>query len=81
MSGPAGGSAMSVLAVYKNRIYRVGDSLAKCELVEGPTVDFGDPDLTVAPTDSQLADAENLGEFFGATGDSLSVLIRTLTES
>lgn len=46
---------MSVLAIYKNRIYRVGDNLSKCELEEGPTVDFGDFELTIDPTDSQLA--------------------------
>ena len=55
MSGLEGGSAVSVLAIYKNRIYRVGDNLSKCELEEGPTVDFGDFELTIDPTDSQLA--------------------------
>ena len=72
---------MSVLATYKNRIYRVGDNLTMCELEEGPTVDFGDFELTIDPTDSQLADAANLGEFYGVTGDALTTLIRTLTKS
>ena len=48
--------------------------------MDGQTVDFGDLELTIDPTDSQLADAENLGEFYGVTGDALTALIRTLTE-
>jgi hypothetical protein len=51
-------------AIYKGGIYRVGDELAVCELLDRETgarvqlVDFGDPDLLVDPTDSQVDAAE-----------------------
>lgn len=70
---------MSMLAIYRNRIHRVGANLSTCELVDGPTVDFGDVDLTIDPTDRQLADADNLGEFYGVRNRALAALIRTLT--
>lgn len=56
---------MAVLAIYRNRLYEVADNLSACELVEGPTVNFGDAELVIDPTDAQMAEVENLGAFFG----------------
>ena len=45
-------------AIYKGKRYRVGDNLNECELEGGPTVDFGDPDLIVDPTDDEVDGVE-----------------------
>ena len=65
---------MGVLALYRNRLYEVADNLAECELVDGPTVSYGDAALVVEPTDAEVAEAENLGVFFGVDGPALERL-------
>jgi hypothetical protein len=53
-----------MLAIYKGGVYVVGDNLNECELLDRESgarvqlVDYGDPDLLVDPTDSQVEAAE-----------------------
>ncbi len=55
-------------AIYKNRIYNVVDSAADITLqgkdLRPFDVSFGDPELTIDPTDAELADATNLAEWY-----------------
>ena len=53
-------------AIYKGKRYRVGDNLNECELEGGPTVDFGDPDLIVDPTDEEVDGVEWANEALDA---------------
>lgn len=54
---------MPTYAIYRNRVYRLGDNLNQAVLLTTRTgrevrrVDFGDPNLIVDPTDKQIADA------------------------
>jgi hypothetical protein len=46
-------------AIYKGKLYMMGDELQQCEIIDPETgvvnsVDFGDPDLIVDPTDQQI---------------------------
>jgi hypothetical protein len=46
-------------AIYKGKLYMMGDELQQCEIIDPETgvvnsVDFGDPDLIVDPTDDQV---------------------------
>ena len=56
-------------ALYHNRIYEVVE--ADCDLllrgIDGValTVDYGDEELIVDPTDTEIADADNLADWYG----------------
>jgi hypothetical protein len=70
-----------VKALYKNRLCTVIDGGPNITLDDDGrqfTVDFSDGRLVVDPTDSQVADADNLGQWYGyddkATNDVRAML-------
>ena len=56
-------------ALYHNRIYEVveadDDLLLKGKDGVALTVDYGDEELIVDPTDTDIADADNLADWYG----------------
>lgn len=55
-------------ALYRNRLCNVVEASSDVTLAdEGRqfSVSFGDEGLVVDPTDTQVADADNLGEWYG----------------
>ena len=63
---PEGGLVVKVL--YNNRLCEVVETSSDVTLAEHGrqfTVSFGDEGLVFNPTDKQVADAENLGEWYG----------------
>ncbi len=69
-------------AIYKNRIYNVVDSAADLTL-EGQSikpfhVSFADPQLIVDPTDDEVAESENLAEWYGLDEEKARQLRRML---
>ena len=56
-------------ALYENRIYEVvdaaGDLLVRDRDGVVLTVDYGDEGLIVDPTDTQIANADNLADWYG----------------
>ena len=55
-------------ALYNNRLCNVVETSSDVRLTdEGRqfTVSFGDEGLVVDPTDTQVADADNLGQWYG----------------
>jgi hypothetical protein len=61
-----------VKAIYDNRIYNVAEEDIDLVL-EGSngsrfTVEFSDDQLVLDPTDSEVADADNLAEWYGLVG-------------
>ena len=55
-------------ALYNNRLCNIVEASADVTLAdEGRqfTVSFGDEGLVVDPTDQQVADADNLGQWYG----------------
>ena len=69
-------------ALYKNRIYNVVDAAGDITLdgkgVEPFDVLFCDPELIVEPTDDQVANADNLAEWYGVGGEVAVKLRATL---
>jgi len=70
-------------ALYNNRIYNVvdvaGDITLDTDVVEAFDVSLHDPRLIVEPTDKQVADAENLAEWYGINAqaaDKLRLMLR-----
>jgi hypothetical protein len=70
-----------VKALYNNRLCTVVDSGPDITLDDDGrqfTVDFSDARLVVDPTDAQVADADNLGQWYGhddeATNDVRAML-------
>ena len=65
-------------ALYNNRIYEVveadGDLLLKGRDDVALTVDYGDEELIVDPTDTEIADADNLVDWYGVGEESLERL-------
>jgi hypothetical protein len=62
-----------VKALYNNRLYNVVETSSDITLAgEGRqfTVSFGDEGLVVDPTDKQVADADNLGQYYGLDRDA-----------
>ena len=60
-------------ALYKNRLCHVVESGSDVTLDDDGrqfTVQFGDVDLVIDPTDAQVADAANLGELYGADANA-----------
>ena len=61
-------------ALYHNRIYEVVE--ADCDLLlkgsdgVAVAVDYGDEELIVDPTDTEIADAVNLAEWYGVDNDA-----------
>jgi hypothetical protein len=55
---------MALLAIYMGRVFRLGDDLNKCRLLDCEThaevmcVAYGDPELLVDPTDAQIEAVE-----------------------
>ena len=65
-------------ALYDNRIYNVVDVVLDI-LLEGLdgrqlSVDLSDERLVVDPTDSEVADASNLAEWYGVDDERLKLL-------
>ena len=69
-------------ALYKNRVCFVIDMCTDITLDDDGrhfTVPFDDASLVVDPTDAQVADADNLGQFHGAdegTSNALRAMLR-----
>lgn len=68
-------------ALYKNRLCHVINSGSDITLEDDGrqfSVDFGDASLVVDPTDAQVADADNLSQWYGpdekATDDVRAIL-------
>jgi hypothetical protein len=65
-------------ALYNNRIYQVveadGDLVLKGSDGVALTVDYGDEELIVDPTDSEIADADNLADWYGVGDERLERL-------
>jgi len=61
-------------ALYDNRIYNVVDVVLDIILEERDgkqfSVDLSDERLNVDPTDSEVADASNLAEWYGVDGEA-----------
>lgn len=67
------GMLCAMTAIYDNRIYDVADVVFDI-ILEGRdgkhfSVDFSDERSIVDPTDSQVADASNLAEWYGIDDD------------
>jgi hypothetical protein len=57
-----------VKALYNNRLCNIVETSSDITLADDGrqfTVSFGDEGLVVDPTDKQVADADNLGEWYG----------------
>jgi hypothetical protein len=57
-----------VKALYNNRVCNVVETSSDVTLADQGqqfTVSFGDEGLVVDPTDKQIADADNLGQWYG----------------
>ena len=66
-----------VKALYNNRLCNVVETSSDVTLAdEGRqfTVSFGDEGLVVDPTDQQVADADNLGQWYGLDHEAASSL-------
>jgi hypothetical protein len=65
-------------ALYRNHICNVidasGDLRLETRSGEQFTVDYGDEQLVVDPTDDQVADAVNLAEWYGVTTEAAARL-------
>ena len=60
-------------AIYKNRLCFVVEAGSDVMLDDDGrrfTVQFGDADLVVDPTDAQVADVDNLNELYGVDEDT-----------
>lgn len=64
-------------ALYRNRLCSVVEAGEEITLVDdGPEfrVSFRDPDLVIDPTDSQVADVDNLTQWSGIKGQAANDL-------
>jgi len=67
-------------ALYKNRIYNIIDVSSDVTLGDDGsrfTVSLGDTALVIDPTDKEVADADNLSEWYGLDSEA-AVRLRSL---
>ena len=65
-------------AIYRNRLFNVVEASVDLTLEtasgEQFDVEFGDDQLIVQPTDSEVADADNLAEHYGIDDGAVTLL-------
>jgi hypothetical protein len=73
----------SMNAIYKNRMCNVVDDSGDVLTLDGNSVEpfdvsYDDSELVIDPTDSEVADVDNLGEWYGMNEEHTTQLRRML---